>query len=238
MRLMVITRALPWDTQHFGMQICRVEAEPKDNSEDISAALAKSTFVFASARTPVGDVNRTNLLLNAGFRIADVRTYLSVKLDRLEPPALVSGTTITDFVEDHRESLKKIARTSFWSDHFHNDDRFERAKVDAMYELWVDKCVSEGYTILVAVSNGTPVGFLAGKRSGDAFYIELVAVSEGSRGHGVGRDLVVRAMTKATPTFKEASVAVQLSNVEAVRIYERLGFRTAKSEFTFHWWRK
>jgi ribosomal protein S18 acetylase RimI-like enzyme len=106
-----------------------------------------------------------------------------------------------------------------------------------MYELWIDKAVKEKYSIFVARKEGVPVGFLASNVELGGYYIELVAVAKKFRGKGIGKDLLNYSLRKAKLGFKKASIAVQLGNITAIRLYEKLGFKINSSEATFHWWR-
>ena len=64
----------------------------------------------------------------------------------------------------------------------------------------------------------------------DEFHIDLVAVVPSSRGMGIGTALMLKAEEKAESTGKHAmSLGVIAENEGAIRLYERLGYRTTRT---------
>ena len=64
----------------------------------------------------------------------------------------------------------------------------------------------------------------------DEFHIDLVAVVPSSRGLGVGTALMLKAEEKAESKGKHAmSLGVIAENEGAIRLYERLGYRTTRT---------
>ena len=64
----------------------------------------------------------------------------------------------------------------------------------------------------------------------DEFHIDLVAVVPSSRGLGVGTALMLRAEENAESTGKRTmSLGVIAENEGAIRLYERLGYRTTRT---------
>ena len=64
----------------------------------------------------------------------------------------------------------------------------------------------------------------------DEFHIDLVAVGPSSRGMGIGTALMLKAEEKAESTGKHAmSLGVIAENEGAIRLYERLGYRTTRT---------
>ena len=63
----------------------------------------------------------------------------------------------------------------------------------------------------------------------DEFHIDLVAVVPTSRGLGIGTALMLKAEEKAESTGKHTmSLGVIAENEGAIRLYERLGYRTTR----------
>ena len=64
----------------------------------------------------------------------------------------------------------------------------------------------------------------------DEFHIDLVAVGPSSRGMGIGTALMLKAEEKAESTGKYTmSLGVIAENEGAIRLYERLGYRTTRT---------
>ena len=207
-----------------------------DRAERVLSLLSRSRLECVIARAPISDVESLGLLERCGFELKDVRVHLDLDLSAFIPPSPLSSNQITKYNGEGLDELRMISGKSFWSTHFHLDDRFDKRKVSKMYEVWVDKAVREGYSILLAKRNRKLNGFLAARKSGDEYYIELVAVSQHLQGRGIGHDLIVEGLNDARKEFKKATIGVQLGNIPAIRLYEKLGFRIYSSEGTFHWW--
>ena len=64
----------------------------------------------------------------------------------------------------------------------------------------------------------------------DEFHIDLVAIVPTSRGLGIGTALMLKAEEKAESTGKHTmSLGVIAENEGAIRLYERLGYRTTRT---------
>jgi ribosomal protein S18 acetylase RimI-like enzyme len=72
--------------------------------------------------------------------------------------------------------------------------------------------------------------------SPDVGHITQICVSKAVRGQGVGYELIRRSMLAlAEQGCRKASLTVTSSNLEAIQLYERLGFRTTR-EFAAYVW--
>jgi ribosomal protein S18 acetylase RimI-like enzyme len=228
---------MPWDTKHFGIAVGRLSIGANDTVDKLRTSLRDSAFNMVVARVGIENVAGSSILEAAGFILRDVRVHLGLKLTDFHPAKPKQVAMIVGYDERHRESLRRISSRSFWSDHYHADPGIDKHKVDQMYSLWIDKCVREGCVIRVALEGRRVVGFLAGRDVDDGFYIELVAVDKGLRGKGVAGDLLGNMLSALKDERRTATIGVQLANVAALRLYERLGFKVESAELTFHWWR-
>ena len=69
-----------------------------------------------------------------------------------------------------------------------------------------------------------------GAAGADEFHIDLVAVVPSSRGMGIGTALMVKAEEKAESEGKHTmSLGVIAENEGAIRLYERLGYKTTRT---------
>jgi dTDP-4-amino-4,6-dideoxy-D-galactose acyltransferase len=235
---MVRLESLEWDTQHFGVSVGRLSLGEDDTVEEVTRSLGKSKFDCVMCRVPTANTKETNLLEEAGFKLKDIRVHLDLDLEGYSRSRRASESEIRPMQSSDISQVRAISRSSFWSTHFHMDEGFRRDKVDEMYSLWIDKALRENYGMSVAYQDGKVVGFLASKEEDGSFYIELVAVAKDSRGKGIGEDLVAQSLDQAKRDFSSATIGVQLTNVAAIRLYEKIGFRILSSESTFHWWRR
>ena len=76
---------------------------------------------------------------------------------------------------------------------------------------------------------------LAGRGAkSDEFVVDVVAISEASRGLGLGTALMERAEDRAREMGKrKMTLQVIGENAGAIRLYERLGFRTVRTQGGF-----
>jgi ribosomal protein S18 acetylase RimI-like enzyme len=86
----------------------------------------------------------------------------------------------------------------------------------------------------VALHNGKPVGFLlTSVMPGGGFLIVELAVDHNFRGRGIANCMVQKLIRGNDSARKPIELTVTLSNREAVRLYERSGFRV-KGRITYH----
>lgn len=145
--------------------------------------------------------------------------------------------------------LQYIARSAFRHDHFHSDPRIPPAAADEVYVRWVkNSCQGRADAVLVAEEPGNPdgvSGFItcrvdqtvsaaAGIPHG---VIELVAVSPEAQGKGIGVALVVGSLEWfARHGVRSIEVGTQSRNIQAMRLYQRCGFKCVAFSYTFHKW--
>jgi ribosomal-protein-alanine N-acetyltransferase len=80
---------------------------------------------------------------------------------------------------------------------------------------------------LVAVLDGQPIGFLAAVVSSEGqARVLMLAVSEAHRSKGIGTQLIQAFLRNAaTRGLHKIELEVRVSNQDAIRFYERYGFR-------------
>lgn len=94
-------------------------------------------------------------------------------------------------------------------------------------------------TSLVAVdrSENKVVGMLLSSSvASDVGHITQVCISPNARGQGIGYELIRRSLLKMADTGRnEVTLTVTSANAHAVRLYERIGFRTLRAFQAFVW---
>jgi len=90
-----------------------------------------------------------------------------------------------------------------------------------------DPDVCEDDTLLLAESEGLPIGFIHVIEDEEKVVLQGLGVEESLRGHGVGSALVERTIELFCITDKPVYLKTQLSN-PAVELYEKFGFRVKR----------
>jgi dTDP-4-amino-4,6-dideoxy-D-galactose acyltransferase len=139
------------------------------------------------------------------------------------------------------EAAREIAGRCMVFSRFHVDPRFGATVGDAVNRAWMQSyCEGKrGEETLVALLDGRVVGFNAILRSSVAGtpcrVVDLIGVDDDARGRGVGQGLMQRFVADTlTAGLRCMRVTTQASNIAAVNLYERSGFRLAESMLVMH----
>jgi dTDP-4-amino-4,6-dideoxy-D-galactose acyltransferase len=163
---------------------------------------------------------------DAGFRSVDVRVTFEREVEPARAPSLRDATP-ADLPWLRAEAARAFTDSRFW-----NDPGFPRDRCAALYETWIENELRDH---VVRVKDGG--GWVSVVRRGTEASIGLIAVREGQRGTGIGRELVEDALAMAKLSgARTMSVVTQGGNVPAQRLYQRAGFVTRSVEHWLHWW--
>ncbi len=179
-----------------------------------------------------GDAASAHAAEEGGFRLMDVR----VELRREARPEDVPGVRTAR--EEDRDALRAIARVSHGITRFYADPGFPDERCDDLYDIWISRSL-EGWAqgVLVAERDGRPVGYVSCHLDDSQGSIGLIAVDESARGAGLGVSLARAAVGWCAEHGAEAiSVVTQGRNTQALRTFERGGFRVHSLELWFHKW--
>jgi ribosomal protein S18 acetylase RimI-like enzyme len=97
-------------------------------------------------------------------------------------------------------------------------------------------CGKRGDEMVLALMNGEPVGFLQLILKDRALLIDLIGVAKKAQGLGVASNMIQFARKKIKcSNFK---VGTQIGNWPSIKLYQKLGFVLASSEYVFHYHNK
>lgn len=214
-----------WLGERLGCAAWTIEA---DDSPDAVAAAGGG---FYQAKVPAHDVARVGALEEIGFRAVDVNVTL-----RREPgpPVPDPAGSIRDATPHDRETVGTIAEHEYAVSRFHLDPVIPDAVAGAIKRAWVENYFrgARGERMLVAEAEGRVVGFLLILDTAAESVIDLIAVARAARGRGAGRAMV-SGLVRSNPG-RPVLVGTQISNVRALRFYERLGFAAYQTQFVLH----
>jgi GNAT superfamily N-acetyltransferase len=196
----------------------------------VAAHVAAQPQGFYFAKVPTDRIDDVRALSRLGFTVVD--TNVAFELTRELAPA--PGIDVGDLAPGEEEAVLDIAGSAFRYSRFHLDPSVGLPLAHQIKREWIRNYVlrKRGDTLLVARDGGTPCGFLAPIMSHGTAVIDLVAVATDSHGRGLGSALVAafahryRGMPRA--------VGTQIANVPSIRLYTKLGFALAKSQYVLH----
>ncbi len=246
-----------WDSHHFGFKIAKlvVAFRKLERNHMVKPRLmlireavnlaSRRGFKCVICRINTTDITTIHVLESEKFQLMDILTTFTFKFRNRQEKIFDELTNknnivIRPFKSTDITNLKEIAQESFSTDHFHMDPRFPKEKVDDLYAEWVNNCCNKNRadTVLVAQCGLKTAGFITCKATKPHNYgvIELVAVHPAFQGVGVGSGLLKKALSWFSKRVNEVYVGTQITNIPAIRLYQRAGFRFSKSEATFHRW--
>jgi len=231
-----LCRLLPWDSEFFGHRIGNIERSTLTSAEARAARTWAENNQVECLYLLVRENDRDTLsaATGAGFAFVDLRLELSRELPAA--PALVAPPAIRSARPEDLPDLQRIARTAHRDSRFFLDTHFPVDRAEELYVRWIARDFAEHH-VLVAEVDGRPVGYLSTQKKADHGVISLVAVDAAQTGRGLGRDLVLAALSWfQAQGLRQVRVVTQGQNVRAQRLYQAAGFRTLSAEPRLHLW--
>jgi ribosomal protein S18 acetylase RimI-like enzyme len=216
MLMFVVGEPIPWTN---GVHLARLRPDNADGRIEAAIALFRGHGVPAmwwvgpsSLPSDLGE-----RLLRHGLRPGSPLPWLGMEIEALGPGTLPPG------VEAHPVDSAELQES--WLEAMRAGFGMDSAVQAAMTRLadavgWTDDAPWQRF---VALEGGRPVGSSGLMLGSDLAGIYNVATVPESRGRGIGSAMTAMAMRRARELGY--SVAVLGAEGEAIRVYERLGFR-------------
>jgi dTDP-4-amino-4,6-dideoxy-D-galactose acyltransferase len=231
---------LVWDSHFWGFPVGKLDnALLQVGDEDRVLEWCQTNEIrclyFAAEGSDAETLQRAH---GAGFQYVDVRMDLEcdAPVVSVEAP---SDLPVRPVAETDLEALKAIARSAHYDSRFFKDLNFDRSKCAKLYETWIERDFESGQVLGFFPSHRAEAGgyLTLARESGEIARIGLIAVEESLRGRGGGRILLNAAMSAAAKLgAKKIRVATQGTNVAALKLYEKAGFRVCDVKIWFHRW--
>jgi dTDP-4-amino-4,6-dideoxy-D-galactose acyltransferase len=231
---------LAWDTDFFGFRIGRARANRLTAKS--AAVLLDWADTCGLRCLYLGADPACSLTLNvayaSGFKFVDFRLDLAISLERIQPspkPRAFQAVVSADI-----PSLVRIARLAHTDSRFFKDAGFSRERAANLYAEWIRRDFRENHIFTIAAPNDNePTNYITCQldttsRTGR---IGLLAVSKRVQGRGIGRRLLVGALSwLSSRGCQHVQVATQGSNLAAQRLYQTAGFSIEEAVTTYHRW--
>jgi dTDP-4-amino-4,6-dideoxy-D-galactose acyltransferase len=217
-------RILEWDSAFFGFRVAHFETGRKiANVKSIDAFARKNGVALVQCCIDIRKPAIIAQLESDRFRFVDLKMSYSANLRTLTTrKSRAVAATIDDC-----KNLKRIARRAF-GDNRYGMPPFKPGSAARLYETWVEKSLAGKFddTCLKIEQRGVPVGFVTARTSGAPARIGLLAMKEGYRSRGLGRELLhALARGLLEHGIDELEVVTQGRNILAQNFYHRNGFR-------------
>jgi GNAT superfamily N-acetyltransferase len=230
----------PWDSAFFGAAIAQIAAG-RTTAGELAAAVAQANDASIECLCFLADADDQESVRAAevnGFSLMDVRLTLECAVDATSS-ALPRDRAIRPVTPGDLPPLVALARTSHRNTRFHRDTRFDPARSDDLYAVWVERSVKGELAdaMWVVDVDEAPRGYITASRGPAGASIGLVAVDEAYRGRGYGDQLLRTVLHwAAAQGIPRVSVVTQGRSAPAVRFYERAGFATSLIQLWYHRW--
>jgi GNAT superfamily N-acetyltransferase len=210
-----------WLSERFGHPVFTVEG-PEGPDESEGPAMYQ-------ARVPAEDVATLTALQAAGMRVVNVTATLTADPSK---PIPAGDVEVRSAGAEGDDALLDVAQRTFRFSRFHLDPDVPDEVADRIKRDWVWSYLNgkRGDELLVAVSDGVPVGFLCVLGN----VIDLAGVAPETRGLGAGRALVSAFHERSAGRFEAVEVGTQAANVRAMVFYGRLGYVPARFAYDLH----
>jgi hypothetical protein len=250
----VVARRLLWDSSFFRTPMARIEhVFGEDDSARSLALEACLKFLrddgvcHVSAQIDAADNGTAVLLERHGFCLTGGAVTYTAR-PRREPPKPVRkrGRIRNLRVTDEPEVIA-LAEESFraFRGRFHSDTTLPRDAVNSFYGEWARRCVAYEMADTVLVSEGQDgrlLGFLAFRRREPVSTISGVPIFGGGLG-ACRRDagaaypgLLHAGITWVHQRGGMVEVQTQNHNVATIGIYEAVGLRYRRANYSFRLW--
>ena len=253
---LVCWRILPWDSQVLnypsgsagGLWTDGDYTERYHRLETVLKACIVDTEAhgvrFLSIRLPEGALASLHAVEAVGFRIIESfltfsrKTTSEIPLVRSETRDGGSDFHIRLAQPEDMEMVASVAYRAFQSFRLRIDPQITESRARHSRREWVrNGFKGRAEAIYVAESEKCIVGFVLLRSKGDTEKvgeIELIGVEPGFHGKGIGKALVACAIRHYQGKTSEIQVGTQAKNLQAVGLYNRMGFSLVRSELSFH----
>jgi len=232
MRVHASIEPLSWESEFF--QLASGKLLFDDAAKPLNEAQLNA-FALVQAKIPAHCLDRVDALAALGFFLVEGEVDLALTVDVASPPAsLPAGSRLA--IPEDIPLLRAAASKTFSASRF-RAPWYQAEDSGRFYALWSEKAVLGTFDhqcLLALGSQGEPEGFVSLRNIGDQeARIGLLAAFPGASGKGIGARLMAAAIAWCSrQQLARLRVATQISNIAALRLYQRHG---AVIESTAYW---
>ncbi len=232
---MMEIKRLDWDSDFFGLRIGRAEIDSAEEARALydQRASVEDSFDLVYVVTPH----------NIGFpmpnaKLVDAKVVYALSDDL--GSEVNKDVILWDSAKGVTDDLLHLALVSGKYSRFKLDNRFPQGSYERLYSRWIEQSVNHSLAteVFCYMHEGVPRGLVTLDNKNGFGTIGLVAIHEDFQQRGIGTAMmqhVIHYMMQQQHGEK-ISVATQLDNVSACRLYEKSGFAVESVMDYYHWW--
>jgi dTDP-4-amino-4,6-dideoxy-D-galactose acyltransferase len=131
------------------------------------------------------------------------------------------------------ETLRCLAFESGVFSRFHTDPNFVNREFEKLYQLWIEKALTQHEVLLTK----DQAGFVTCAVAEYDAQIGLIAVQKDQQGKGWGKKLIQAAENFAIQKGAQSmTIGTQAANLPASSLYHSMGYQLIEREFIYHYW--
>jgi len=211
---------LPFDSKLFGYPVGKVDVSSNWNEEEFLRETKDFNLVYLFSKKPLS-------VKNTAIREVDTKLIFEKELAEHE--------SIQDIeLNKMKELYPKLQELAFQSgvySRFKNDTRLDHQEFEKLYSIWIQKAFEKDFILTDTDLNGMITFSIHQEKAA----IGLFAVSENSRGKGLGRKLILAAEHYSqSKGARSLSISTQAANNSACSLYSKLGYQLAAASYVYH----
>lgn len=231
---------LDWDSNFFGKRIGRIttnilaEGQAQEIIEWAAREKMDCLYYLASGL----EKQSTLAAEKMDFHFVDLRVTFIKDLTKPEKP-FIPEWHIRRAVDEDLAILRGMAKDAFQLSRFHVDGKFDQAKADEMYEVWIENDLkTKGHDVWVIDVEGQLGAYSSVSAKGDVkAQIGLVGTQPAWRGKGLSLELQRFISHELREEgIEEVEVVTQGRNIPAQNLYQKAGYYVRSIDLWYHKW--
>ncbi|MFD2614858.1 GNAT family N-acetyltransferase [Paenibacillus gansuensis] len=242
----------PWDSAVLGVEAYQLSFNralaPKGEEnmlikQRLLEIIHKTSVQFISCRLASAEIKLIQELESVGFYTVDQLLTFTYRLGQ-ESPQFTKGSGVKEASKTDAPFIREMHH-QFVQGRFYNDPRISKETAHKVYKKWIEDTLEGKRADQMFVHesmDGKVTGFISCILSQDTErrpygIIDLIAVSSGYQGQGIGRQLLETAVLYfRSHGTSHVQVGTQSSNSAALSLYQNNGFRLHSAETSLHYW--
>ena len=232
---------IPWDSQHFKMNVGVYNVPTKISNFDLESLLREAKachydVVYVRSNSPIIELENKHTFRDERIVYAKENTRITpLWLQEQNQNCISIGSRKNKQIS---KELIQLALASGEYSRYKLDERFNRECFETLYKDWIRNSVYEDFAtdVLVASLNDKDVGLLTYKVAGTTATIGILAVESTYRGLHIGKHLMQYYHEALPPDISSLKVVTQGANHIARRFYESCGYSIEDTSYTYHLW--